>query len=167
MDQKVGVQRRDQDIKPVRGESVSVQSCLILGDPMDCSQPGSSVIGILQARILDSVAIPFTRESFRSRDSTCIPRIVRQLLYHRATGEASEWWSQVLNLGRPSQSLCPELWAAWLEHFLQAAFAFPDLLSLHRSPSQCFSSTELPLVLNALYWNGLLACFSFLLEGKT
>ena len=37
------------------------QSCLTLCDPMDCSLPGSSVHGILQARILKWVAISFTR----------------------------------------------------------------------------------------------------------
>ena len=36
----------------------SLQSCLILCDPMDCSLPGSSVLGILQARILEWVAFP-------------------------------------------------------------------------------------------------------------
>ena len=41
----------------------SLQSCLTLCDPMDCSPPGSSVHGILQARILEWVAIPFSRES--------------------------------------------------------------------------------------------------------
>ena len=35
------------------------QSCLILCDPMDCSPPGYSVCGILQARILEWVAMPF------------------------------------------------------------------------------------------------------------
>ena len=35
-----------------------LQSCLILCDPMDCSPPGSSVHGILQARILERVAGP-------------------------------------------------------------------------------------------------------------
>ena len=39
-------------------------------DPMDCSPPGSSVLGILQARILEWVAIPFYRGSFRSRGWT-------------------------------------------------------------------------------------------------
>ena len=39
------------------------QSCLTLYDPMDCSPPGSSVHGILQARILEWVAIPFSRGS--------------------------------------------------------------------------------------------------------
>ena len=37
------------------------QSCPILCDPMDCSLPGFSVHGILQARILEWVAIPFSR----------------------------------------------------------------------------------------------------------
>ena len=37
-----------------------LQSCPTLCDPMDCSLPGSSVHGILQARILEWVAIPFS-----------------------------------------------------------------------------------------------------------
>ena len=37
------------------------QSCLTLCDPMDCSLPGSSVRGILQARILEWVAVPSSR----------------------------------------------------------------------------------------------------------
>ena len=36
-----------------------LQSCLTLCDPMDCSPPDSSVHGILQARILEWVAISF------------------------------------------------------------------------------------------------------------
>ena len=39
------------------------QSCLTLCDPMDCSPPGSSIHGIFQARILEWVAIPFSRRS--------------------------------------------------------------------------------------------------------
>ena len=39
------------------------QTCLTLCDPMDCSLPGSSVHGIFQARILEWVAIPFSRGS--------------------------------------------------------------------------------------------------------
>ena len=39
------------------------QLCLILCDPMDCSLPGFSVHGILQARIQEWVAIPFSRGS--------------------------------------------------------------------------------------------------------
>ena len=38
----------------------SLQSCLTLSDPMDCSLPGSSVHGIFQARVLEWVAISFS-----------------------------------------------------------------------------------------------------------
>ena len=38
----------------------SLQSCLTLCDPMDCSPPGSPVPGILQARTLEWVAISFS-----------------------------------------------------------------------------------------------------------
>ena len=46
------------------------QSCPTLCDPVDCSLPGSSVHGILQARILEWVADPFSRESSQSRNRT-------------------------------------------------------------------------------------------------
>ena len=41
----------------------SLQLCLTLYDPMGCSMPGSSVHGILQARILEWVVMPFSRGS--------------------------------------------------------------------------------------------------------
>ena len=41
-------------------------------DPMNCSQSGSSVHGILQARILEWVAISFSKGSSQPRDQTCI-----------------------------------------------------------------------------------------------
>ena len=44
------------------------QSCLTLCESVDCSLPGSSVHVILQARILEWVAIPFSRGSSRPRD---------------------------------------------------------------------------------------------------
>ena len=46
-------------------ESVSevTQLCLTLCNPVDCRPPGSSVHGILQARILECVAISFSRGS--------------------------------------------------------------------------------------------------------
>ena len=48
------------------------QSCLTLCNPMDCSPPGSSVHGILQERILEWVAIPFSRGSSWPRDQTWV-----------------------------------------------------------------------------------------------
>ena len=46
-------------------EVLVAHSCPTLGDPMDCSLPGSSVRGIFQARILEWAAIPFSRGSSR------------------------------------------------------------------------------------------------------
>ena len=48
------------------------QSCPTLCDPMDCSPPGSSVHRILQGRIMECVAIPFSKGSSRPRDQTQI-----------------------------------------------------------------------------------------------
>ena len=51
------------------------QSCLTLCDPTDCSPLGSSVHRILQARILEWVAIPFSRGSSRLRERTGPPAL--------------------------------------------------------------------------------------------
>ena len=48
------------------------QLCMTLSDSMDCSLPGSSVQGILQARILEWVTIPFSRVSSWPRDQTSV-----------------------------------------------------------------------------------------------
>ena len=54
----------------VKSESEVTQSCPTLCDPIEkiCSLPGSSVHGILPARILEWVAIPFSRGSSQPRD---------------------------------------------------------------------------------------------------
>ena len=63
-------------------ESEVAQLCLTLCDPMDYSLAGSPVHGILQAKILEWVAISFSRGSSRLRDQTCIPSIDRRILHH-------------------------------------------------------------------------------------
>ena len=47
---------------------VPIQSCPTLCDPMDCSLLGSSAHGMLQARILEEVAISFSRGSSQARN---------------------------------------------------------------------------------------------------
>ena len=62
-----------------------LQSFPTLCNSMDCSPPGSSVHGILQARILEWVAISSSRGSSRLRDWTHVSYIIctgRQVLYH-------------------------------------------------------------------------------------
>ena len=54
----------------VKEEVLVVRLCLTLCDPMHYSPPGSSVRGILQARILECGASPFSRGSSRPRDQT-------------------------------------------------------------------------------------------------
>ena len=56
--------------------------------PMACSPPGSSVHGILQARILEWVAIFFSRGSSRPRDQTCVSCVGRWILDLCITWEA-------------------------------------------------------------------------------
>ena len=64
------------------------QSSPTLCDHMDCSPPGSSVHEILQARILESVAIPFSRGSSQPRDWTWISCIAGRFFTVWATREA-------------------------------------------------------------------------------
>ena len=66
---------------------VCTQSCPILCDSMDGSPPGFSVHGILQARILEWVAIPFSRGFSRPKDRTCVSCIAGRFY---TTGTTSE-----------------------------------------------------------------------------
>ena len=67
---------------------LSHKSCPTLFDPMDCSPPGSSVHGIFQARILEWVAISFSRGFSSPRDQTwvsCIAGRLFLLLSHQGS----------------------------------------------------------------------------------
>ena len=55
-------------------KSEVAQSCPTLCDPMDCSLPGSFVHGIFQARVLEWVAISFSRRASQPRDWTRVSR---------------------------------------------------------------------------------------------
>ena len=61
-------------------------SCVQLCDLMDITLPGSSVHGILLARILEWVAISFSTGSSGRRDQTLVSCVGRQILNHRASG---------------------------------------------------------------------------------
>ena len=57
---------------------------------MDCSPPGSSVLGILQAKILEQVAISYSRGSSQPRDQTCFvsPALAGRFFTTSTTWEA-------------------------------------------------------------------------------
>ena len=62
--------------------------CLTICNSMDCSPPGSSVHASFQTRILECVAVYYSRGSSQPRDQTCvfcISCIGRQILYYHAT----------------------------------------------------------------------------------
>ena len=62
--------------------SLVAKSCLTLCDPMDCNLPGSSVLGIFPARILDQGAVSFSRKETQTRDGTQVSCIGRRVLYY-------------------------------------------------------------------------------------
>ena len=65
------------------------QSCLTLCNPMDYT-----VHGILQARILEWVAFPFSGGSFQPRDQSQVSFITGRFFTHRTIREAQEYWSE-------------------------------------------------------------------------
>ena len=67
------------------------QLCLTLCHPKDCNPPGSSVHGILQARILEWVALHFSRGSSPPRDWTCVSCIASRFYTIWATKEAQSY----------------------------------------------------------------------------
>ena len=73
-----------------RGLLFSCQAVSNYCNPMDCSPPGSSVHGILQARILEWIAISSSRGSSQPKDGTWVFCIGRWILYHWASGEAHD-----------------------------------------------------------------------------
>ena len=64
------------------------QSCLTLCNPTDYSLPGFSVHGILQARILEWIAIPFSRGTSQLRDRTLVSCITDRFFTIWATGKS-------------------------------------------------------------------------------
>ena len=77
-------------LSPCHIHCMHAQSCLALCDPMDCNPPGSSVHGLFQARTLEWVAIPSSRESSQPKDWIHISSITcigSQVLHQGATWE--------------------------------------------------------------------------------
>ena len=81
-------------LRPCDMHAKSLQSCPTFCDSMDCSPPGSSVHGLVQARILEWAAISFSRGSSRPRNQTCLSYgscICRRVLYHWCHKELTCW----------------------------------------------------------------------------
>ena len=83
------------------------QSCLTLCDPRDCNPPGSSVCGILQARILEWIAVPSSRGCAQPRDRTQVSRFAGGFFTVWAATEALSIvrWAQFSIYSRANDSL--------------------------------------------------------------
>ena len=98
-------------------EVLVAKSCPSLWDPMDCSPPGSSVCGILQARILEWVAIPFSRGPSLLRNQTQVSHITGRFFIVWATRshmtQQSYFWAYTLKVKVKNESevaqSCPTL----------------------------------------------------------
>ena len=86
------------------------QSCPTLCDPVDCSPPGSSVHGILQARILEWVAISFSRGSSQPRDWTQVSCIAGRRFNLWTTREAPKPTMLSISQFSSIAQLCPTLY---------------------------------------------------------
>ena len=86
---KYHISQTSQSLDELEGEVA--QLCPTLCDPMDCNLLGFSVHGILQARILEWIAISFSKRSSRPRDRTRVSRIGGRRFNLWATREAPRW----------------------------------------------------------------------------
>ena len=77
------------------------QSCPTLCNPMDCSRPGSSIHGIFQARILEWVAVAFSKVSSQPRDWTPVSCIAGRLFFIIWATEESICQNPYINIMLP------------------------------------------------------------------
>ena len=97
----------------------SLQLCPTLCNPMDCSPPGSSVYGILQARTLEWVAMPSCRGSSWPRDQTRISCIARRFFTAEPPGKPSysPWGLKRVGHDRATNiHTVPNLLSFWVIH---------------------------------------------------
>ena len=162
----------------------------ILCDPMDCSPPGSSVHGILQARILEWVAMPSSRGSSRPRDWTWVSSVSstgRRILYHSHHLGASvipEWsteWSALLlpgilvtSLSRPIFTVLNFLtWSFTVHMFFGLNFKLlwsQLIINLQREMAFLFCwearQSQRRLLVPQSWWEDFPACPSLLHSGR-
>ena len=102
-------------------ESEVTQSCPTLCDPVDCSLPGSSIHGILQARILDWVAISFSKDKMLSIPNCCRnvnkmtmryqnPPVTMDIQLYKQYRWEKAWRKRVPTLSVATASMMDSLW---------------------------------------------------------
>ena len=104
-------------IRKKESESEVAQACPTLCDLMACSSPGSSVHGIFQARVLERVAISFSRRSSWPRDRTRVSCIAGRCFTIWATSDLVATITALISWALPS----PGLWHAIFHVMLSTA----------------------------------------------
>ena len=121
--------------------SLVAKSCPTLVTPWICSLPGSSVHGILQARILELVAIFFTTGSSRPRDQTQVSCTAGRFFTDWAVREAQELLYYIFNFhGELEMTLMNEKMELKRDY----------VLLLSKEPSAFFSNKLFPLFLHVV-----------------
>ena len=100
-----------KNVHESESESEVAQSCPTLCDPMDCIPPGSSIHGVLQARVLEWGAISFSRGSSRPRDRTWVSRIPGRCFNLWPTREL------IINFQWPLTMSQVAIWKLWKKTF--------------------------------------------------
>ena len=120
--------------RKVKSESEVAQSCLTFSDPMDCSQPGSSIHGIFQARALEWVAISFSKSRWVLSNSlqphelqqTTLPCLSLSTRVCPKSCPLSQWCHPTISSSVALFSYCPQ--------FFLASGSFQWVSSLHQVP---------------------------------
>ena len=107
-------------------------SCPTLCNPMDSSPPGSSVHGILQARVLEWAAISFSRDPFPTQGSNTGPLHCRQMLYHLSH----------------QGSLC----LLWKLHFINISYKYMKKVHIKVPVHHCCHLSHSPCQLPKGWW---------------
>ena len=149
-------------------ESEVAQWCPTLCDPMNYSLPGSSLHGILQARVLEWVAISFFRGFSRPRDWTRVSRIpgrcfnlfkvtlislffpMRELELRRPVQpmpHQQSWWRKSICRGMKEAPWGESKWSVWLLHVMIGSLDLnlEDLIhSLRKKVIKCGTQSWVP-----------------------
>ena len=155
---------------------LATQSCPTLCNPMHCSPPGSSVHGILQARVpKEWVAVPFPRGVSQPRDWTPSPALQADCSSFEPRGKPSrtQWaWVWANSPGQGSLACCSS-WGCRVRHNLATeqqhnhkALYFILLLWRIILTEILDEKPSLYSWVNSTWWNGVVLCLFSLLFTK-
>ena len=140
-------------------ESEVAYSCPTLCKPIGCSLPSSSIHGIFQARVLEWVAISFSRGSSQSRDQTQVSRITGRRFscyYFKKIFCSYSSWIMKLNLHSVDCKRNPSIELIWLQQRLRVSiysFTRAFCVSSFKLSDLAAAAAVLSLAIITKFWN--------------